>query len=114
MADKLQLPAESNPPVSQNNNGVYEIKIKGYLDDHWKSWFEGMTLGHEGSNETGQEFTLITGHIVDQPALHGLLAKIRDLNLTLISVRKLDPKEPSNQQGSQKDADAESSGQEQL
>jgi len=84
--------SKSLPPRPTDHGEVYEIKIKGILDDHWKQWFEGMTLDYVPNGETGHECTLITGPIADQPALHGLLAKIRDLNLTLISFRKISPK----------------------
>lgn len=89
MTAKKETPTESNQPSARNNGGEYEIKIKGLLDDHWQQWFEGMTLKRKESEEADQDATLIRGRIVDQPALHGLLAKIRDLNLTLLSVRKI-------------------------
>ncbi len=59
----------------------YEIKIKGHLDPRWSDWFAGLKLTY--SNE---EATLLSGPLPDQSALHGLLERIRDLNLTLISV----------------------------
>ena len=59
----------------------YEIKIKGNLDLCWSDWFSGLTLTHLEGNQT-----LISGYLPDQAALHGLLERIRDLNLTLISV----------------------------
>ena len=96
MANKKQTYAISDQSSPQNNGGIYEIKIKGLLDDHWGQWFEGMTLKHQKSGETGQDCTLIIGPIADQPALHGLLAKIRDLNLILVSVRRLGPKDLHN------------------
>ncbi|NMC80944.1 MAG: hypothetical protein GYA59_16400 [Chloroflexi bacterium] len=59
----------------------YEIKIKGYLDPRWSDWFADLQLTHlEGSE------TLLAGLLPDQAALHGLLERIRDLNLTLLSV----------------------------
>jgi len=80
---------KTNQPHSHQNGGNYEIKIKGSLDNHWSQWFEGMVLKRVDNSEIGQICTLITGPIPDQPALHGLLAKIRDLNLTLISVHRI-------------------------
>lgn len=89
MTTKGKDPMQTNRPYSQENGGVYELKIKGLLDDHWSQWFEGMTMKQVENGEIGQMCTLITGPIADQPALHGLLAKIRDLNLTLISVYRI-------------------------
>jgi hypothetical protein len=108
MTNKRQNLTKSHQPSSQNNGGIYEIKIKGLVDDHWRQWFEGMTLERHENAEAAQGYTLIIGLIVDQLALHGLLAKIRDLNLTLISVRKLDPKDPFNHGGAQNDAHVKS------
>ena len=79
----------TNQSHLHGNGGTYEIKIKGHLEKHWNQWFEGMTLKSVENGESGQANTLITGQIPDQPALHGLLAKIRDLNLTLISVHRI-------------------------
>ena len=62
------------------------IRIKGYLAPSWTESFEGMQLTLTGDGET-----LITGRVVDQAALHGLLARIRDLNLTLISINRVAP-----------------------
>lgn len=69
----------------------YEIKIQGQLDPQRSKWFEGMTLTYIENGESRLACTLIAGPVIDQPALHGLLTKIRDLNLTLISVRRSIP-----------------------
>jgi len=61
----------------------YEIKIGGHLDPRWSDWFAGLTLTHLEGDET-----LLSGVLPDQPALHGLLERIRDFNLTLISVTR--------------------------
>jgi len=102
MTTKKQDVSKSDHSNSVENGGLYEIKIKGHLDEHWKQWFEGMELGNETNGETGQECTLLTGSIADQPALHGLLAKIRDLNLTLVSVRKMASSDSTNRNGDRK------------
>lgn len=65
----------------------YEIRVEGLLDSRWEVWFAGLQLKSDSTQ------TVISGLLPDQPALHGLLAKIRDLGLHLISVRRLDPDE---------------------
>ncbi|MEJ2599206.1 MAG: hypothetical protein P8Z00_12795 [Anaerolineales bacterium] len=66
--------------------GYYEIRIKGHLDDQWADWFGGLTITPEEDGDT-----LITGLVVDQAALHGLLRKVRDLGTPLISVNRVQP-----------------------
>jgi hypothetical protein len=68
--------------------GWYEIRLKGHLDDRWADWFDGMTITREDNGHT-----LVTGPVVDQAALHGLLRKVRDLGLPLLSVRQVAPKQ---------------------
>jgi hypothetical protein len=65
----------------------YEIRVEGVLGEHWAGWFEGLQV----SSEAGE--TILSGPVTDQPALHGVLVKIRDLGMRLISVRRLDPGE---------------------
>ena len=63
----------------------YEIRVKGVLDGRWTAWFEDLQVSSDGVE------TVIAGPVADQAALHGLLTKVRDLGLFLISVRHLDP-----------------------
>jgi hypothetical protein len=62
---------------------LYEIRLKGHLDKRWAEWFEGLTITLEADGDT-----LLTGPVGDQAALHGLLKKVRDLGLPLVSVRR--------------------------
>lgn len=62
----------------------YEIRVAGVLDSRWAAWFNDLQISAQG------EETMICGLLADQPALHGLLTKLRDLGLCLISVRRLD------------------------
>ncbi len=65
--------------------GRYEIRLMGHLDARWATWFDGLTVRH-GSDGT----TVISGQVPDQAALHGLLQRVRDLGLPLVSVRQLE------------------------
>lgn len=64
----------------------YEIKVKGNLDQRWSEWFAGLTLSYQD-----KDTTLLAGPLPDQAALYGLLERMRDLNLTLISVNSVGP-----------------------
>lgn len=74
--------------VAKDQGEFYEIRTKGQIDPSWSDWFEGLTMTY---SETGE--TVLSGPVKDQSALHGLLAKIRDLNLTLILVAQLPSKQ---------------------
>jgi hypothetical protein len=71
----------SNRTPGLGDSGSYEIRMQGRISDRWSDWFEGMVLVHEADGTT-----LIRCAALDQAALHGLLAKVRDLGLPLISV----------------------------
>ena len=68
---------------------VYEIRLEGHLEARWVKWFDGLTITLE---ENGN--TLLSGPVVDQAALHGLLKKVRDLGMPLISVVNVEPDRP--------------------
>jgi len=65
---------------------VYQIRVKGHLGREWTDWFEGLTITLEDNGET-----LLTGPVVDQAALHGLLKKVRDVAMPLLSVSPVEP-----------------------
>ena len=77
------------PAGRHQDPGRYEIRVKGHLGTRWAAWFDGLTLTH-GSDGT----TIIGGPVADQAALHGLLQKVRDLGLPLISVNHVAPGDP--------------------
>ncbi len=68
----------------QQSAQFYRIRLKGHLDKKWSDWFDDMNICHDGAN------SILTGPLVDQAALHGVLIKIRDLNLTLLSVKRIE------------------------
>ena len=68
---------------------VYEIRVEGHLTDHWSHWFEGLEICKQPNGES-----ILSGVLIDQAALFGVLSRIHDLNLNLISVSRLTPGEP--------------------
>lgn len=64
---------------------VYDIKVKGVLDQQWRDWFDGFSITPQADDQT-----LLSGRVADQAALHGVLAKIRDLGLPLLLVRRIE------------------------
>ena len=72
--------------TNPDQDPVYEIRIKGHFDSHWKNWFGGQIKTLENCDDT-----LLIVSIIDQAALHGLLKKVRDLGLILISVIRTSP-----------------------
>jgi hypothetical protein len=77
---------EIKPTPDPDQPMVYQIRIKGHLGRDWADWFEGLTITLEDSGET-----LLTGPVVDQAALHGLLKKVRGLGMPLLSVNSVRP-----------------------
>ena len=65
---------------------IYQIRIKGHIGDQWTDWFEGLTITLEENGEA-----LLTGPVADQAALHGLLKRVRDLGMPLLSVHRVEP-----------------------
>ena len=80
MSDKRNRKTDPDEPT------VYQIRIKGHLGRQWTDWFEGLIITVEANGDT-----LLTGPVVDQSALHGLLKKVRDLGMPLISVIRIEP-----------------------
>ena len=84
-----------NDDQEPDERGVYRIEVKGVLGKEWSDWFDGLAITPQASGET-----LFTGLVADQAALHGLLCKIRDLGLPLLSVNRVqskayhEPREP--------------------
>ena len=78
-------------PDTKHPPEFYEIMVQERLDNLWGQWFEDMTLSNVEHDESGAACTLICGYVADQAELHGLLIKIRDLNLTLLSLRRVYP-----------------------
>ena len=68
---------------------AYQLRLKEQLGQHWSSWFGGLTITTEANGET-----ILTGEVVDQAALHGLLSKVRDLQLTLLAISPLEVDSP--------------------
>ena len=77
---------ELEPKPTPNQPVVYQIRLKCHLSSQWTDWFEGLTITLEQDGDT-----LLTGPVIDQAALHGLLKKVRDLGMPLVSVSPLEP-----------------------
>jgi len=75
--------------MSEREGGWYEIRLQGHLPSRWAAWFDGLALTWDTDG-----ITLITGSVVDQAALHGLLQKVRDTGLPLVSVEQITSAEP--------------------
>ena len=80
-------------PEHRDESGLYEIRLKGHLNSRWADWFEGLTITLEENGDT-----LLTGLVVDQAALHGLLKRVRDLGMPLLSVNFVNPGQAETQE----------------
>ena len=76
---------QHSPTNTHGKAGRYEIRLAGHLDSHWATWFDGLSVSPQADGTT-----LISGPIADQSALHGLLQRVRDLGLPLVSVIRLE------------------------
>jgi len=74
--------------MKHSDNRLYQIRVRGVLDEKWTEWFDGFAMSWNGQNET-----VLTGRVIDQAALHGILDKIRDLGLDLLLVKSVEEKD---------------------
>jgi len=81
------------PKMDSSQLAVYQIRVKGQLDCSWADWFGGMTIAPQDNGET-----LLTGAVIDQAALFGLLKQVRDLGMSLVSVNRVRSCEPDTSQ----------------
>ena len=80
--------------ISLSGAVTYQIKIQGHLDEYWSEWFDDLVVTYDE-----QDDTILTGQVTDQAALHGLLKKVRDLGLPLISVNPVECEAPDPTKG---------------
>jgi hypothetical protein len=80
----------SDPTTNPSQPMIYQIRLKGHLSSQWTDWFGGLTITLEENGDT-----LLTGPVIDQAALHGLLKKVRDLSLPLVSVSPVESGPPT-------------------
>ncbi len=77
---------ENHSESHADQPGIYQIRIKGHLSRQWADWFDGLIITLEEDGDT-----LLTGPVIDQAALHGLLKKVRDLGMPLLSINSVEP-----------------------
>lgn len=83
------MTTEHDSTNGSDTPGRYEIRLKGRLEARWADWFDGLSLSHESDG-----ITVLSGPVSDQAALHGLLSRVRDLGLPLISVTQVESDHP--------------------
>ena len=88
---------ELNPQSDPGQLTVYQIRVRSHLGSDWTDWFDGLTITLDEDGDT-----LLTGPLVDQAALHGLLKKVRDLGMPLVSVNPVQSNESHLEKGSEK------------
>ncbi len=88
-----------DPTTDPDQPAVYQIRLEGHLGTQWADWFGGLTI-----TQTQDGDTLLTGPVIDQAALHGLLKKVRDLGMPLVSVSPVEPGPPTTLGTGQADA----------
>ena len=89
MLEEFQMSGTHASMSNRQEAERYEIRLKGHLDTRWAAWFDGLTLTTQSDGTT-----VIHGLVVDQAALHGLLQKVRDIGLPLVSVTHVEPDQP--------------------
>ena len=90
MTANTYSPSDDQPTNQPGAEALYEIQIKGHLDPSWSDWLGELTITPQAD-----DVTLLTGPIVDQAALHGLLKRVRDLGMPLVSVNPVEPGAPT-------------------
>lgn len=85
------MSTERNYPTDANQPMIYQIRLRGYLSSQWACWFDGMDISLEANGDT-----LLTGPVIDQAALYGLLKKVRDLGLPLLSLHCVLPEQETS------------------
>jgi len=80
------MSTELDPQLTPNEPMIYQIRITGHLSAQWTDWFDGLTITMEDNGDT-----LLMGPVIDQAALYGLLKKVRDLGMSLVSVNRVQP-----------------------
>jgi len=90
-----EISNDPKPEADPNQPIVYQVRVKSHLGSDWTDWFQGLTITLEENGDT-----LLTGPVIDQAALHGLLKRVRDLGISLVSVNPVECNEAHLEKGS--------------